>query len=491
MPLSDPASERGLLAAVCTYGADAFFDVSDLVSTRSFTIDSNQVIWKCLSHAFEVNSDAQIDVPTILSSAKAVGLDRLFEEPSELQHLRAVLNMPVKLENVRRMAGRLWKLAFAREAKQRMGQGIDAVDCVTGNESIDQIFSLVEAPLIELSAQALGASSDAPSLMGDGAAEYVTHLMDHPREQIGISTGFARFDKAIGGGIRLGSMDVIGARMKVGKSWAVDAIGVNIAEKVGVPVLNIDTEMTKEEHHHRVLGNLAGVEVNDIETGKVGKNQHSRRKVLEAAERLKAMPYHYVSVIGQPFEQIMATIRRWVLRTVGLGPDGKANPCVIIYDYLKLVSAEDLNNNMAEHQMLGFIASSLKAFTGRYGVGCLCFVQLNRDGIDREDSAAVSGSDRIAMYCSSLTFYKRKTDEERAEADDESVRFTHKLIPVLSRHGEGLPDGDYINIQADYKHGRVIEGPTKYELERGCSAKPRQEKGVVVDDTEEVAFGPQ
>ena len=488
MSLSDPASERGLLASICVFGADAYHDVADLTSVRSFTIDSNQALWRCIEHAFEASPDTRIDVPTILSSARALALDRFFEQPSELQHLRAILNTAVHSENGRRLAARLWKLDYARQAKQRMLEGAEALERVTGNESIDRIFSLVESPLLELSAQVAGANSQGPALMGEGAKEYAQHLMDHPRELMGISTGFLRYDRSIGGGIRPGSLDVIGARMKIGKTQVVDNIGAYIASHENVPVLNIDTEMTVEEHHHRVLANLSGVPVRDIETGAAGRNPVTRRKVLEAADRLKAMPYHYVSVIGWPFEQILATIRRWVLRTVGLNENGKANPCVVIYDYLKLTSAEDLNTNMAEHQLLGFICQSLKAFTGRYGVGCICFVQLNRDGIDREDSGAVSGSDRIAMYASSLTIFKKKTDEERAEASEDELKYTHKMIPVLSRHGEGLPDGDYINLQADYKHGRITEGPTKYELERGCGDN-KPEKGVVVEDMDEVPFG--
>ena len=47
---------------------------------------------------------------------------------------------------------------------------------------------------------------------------------------------------AIGGGLRRGTVNVIGARPKTGKTLLAQNMGMNIA-KQGVPVLDLDTEM--------------------------------------------------------------------------------------------------------------------------------------------------------------------------------------------------------------------------------------------------------
>ena len=50
MILCDPASERAVLAGICNYGEDAYLDVADIVQESSFTIDSNEIIYKCLKY---------------------------------------------------------------------------------------------------------------------------------------------------------------------------------------------------------------------------------------------------------------------------------------------------------------------------------------------------------------------------------------------------------------------------------------------------------
>ena len=50
MPFQDVAAERAILAGVCRYGIDAYYDVADLVEPNSFSLDSNQIIYSCLQH---------------------------------------------------------------------------------------------------------------------------------------------------------------------------------------------------------------------------------------------------------------------------------------------------------------------------------------------------------------------------------------------------------------------------------------------------------
>lgn len=483
MTLCDPAAERGVLAGIFTGGVEAYADVADIVTAKTFRIDSNQLIWSCMDYLFKETDQTSVDIPSILSAAKGLGFATRLAKTEEMQHLRAVSNLPVLPANVRRMASRIRKLEIARLLTEQLDHAKRNLSEVSGDEPIDRILGLAEAPIFDLTSLLTGQANEGTEPIGSGAKEYVSHLMDHPREMVGISTGLPTYDFAIGGGIRPNSLDIIAARPKTGKTYLTDYTGLHIAGKLGVPTLNIDTEMSKREHQHRIIANLAGVTVRDIETGKCGTNQLSREKVVRAAEKLASIPYHYRCVIGMSFEDVLAMMRRWVTRVVGLTDDGLAKPCVIIYDYLKMLSSEDLSKNLQEYQMLGFITTALKNFMGRYGVGCLCFAQLNRDGIDREDTGVISGSDRIIHYCTSFTILKRKSDEERAEASNEHMRYTHKLVPVISRHGEGLQDGDYINVEADYRRGRITEGPTRNQLAAGVGTVSAA-SGFTIDKTE-------
>lgn len=481
MKLSDPASERAVLSSVFNGGGEQFADVSDILTAKTFTVDSNQVIWRCLEQICNDNLNSKVDYPSILSAAKQLNLSEVFEKPEEMTHLRAVMNMPVHNDNARKMAGRIRKLEIARLLNKQLDTARSSLEDVSGNESVDQIFSMVENPIFDFTSLLSGSDTQTTRSMGENAEQYLQHLIDNPRNQIGISTGIKNYDKAIGGGLRGNSFDIIAARPKTGKSQLVNKVALHIAGKENIPVLNIDTEMSWEEQLHRIVASMSNVKVNDIEKG-----TGNARQVLEAAKRLKDWPYDYRCISQESFEDTLANMRRWVLKKVGLQSNGKAKPCAIIFDYLKLMSADSLKSGMAEFQMLGFIVTSLKNFASRYGVPILGFAQLNRDGIDKEDTSVISQSDRIVWFCTSLTIFKTKSDEEKAE---DGGKYSHKLIPVISRHGEGLKYGDYINIKSNYEYAQLTEGPTRAELSAGGSSGGPQ--GMVVDDHGEVVNFPK
>ena len=66
-------------------------------------------------------------------------------------------------------------------------------------------------------------------------------------------------------------------------------------------------------------------------------------------------------------------MRRWISRVVGLNDKGKANDCVIIYDYLKLMDSAEIKGDMKEFQILGFMITALHNLSLKYEVPILNF----------------------------------------------------------------------------------------------------------------------
>jgi len=155
-------------------------------------------------------------------------------------------------------------------------------------------------------------------------------------------------------------------------------------------------------------------------------------------------------------------MRKWIYQHVGFDENGKTNDCLIVYDYLKLMGSESITNAMQEYQVLGFQITKLHNFCVKYDVPCLSFVQLNRDGITKESTDVVSGSDRLIWLCTSFSIFKLKSDEEIAE--DGIGNGNRKLVPVVARHGSGLDDGDYISIKMFGSLGKIEEGITRNEI---------------------------
>ncbi len=475
-PISNPASERVVIAGVMKYGTEAFIDVDDIIDTNSFVIEENQIIYACVKKALENSSS--IDLPSLLSAASDLGLESAFSNKIPPNHIKGIINCDVQLENVRRHAIKLKKLEIARDVRLRAKTVISNIANVTGDETIDKIISVGESPFFELSASLQGSVEDKPVTLGDEIGDYVEHLETNPCDMLGISSGFANFDQAIGGGFRRKCVDLIAARPKTGKSMLADNIGAHIAGNLNIPVLVLDTEMSKEDHFNRLLARYSKIDINDISTGKFVKMVNGKERVSQASNKVQEMPLDYIAIAGKPFEETLSIIRRWLIKNVGFDENGRLNDCMIIYDYLKLMASDEINDSMKEFQVLGFQITKLHNFCVQYDCPCLSFVQLNRDGITKESTDVVSGSDRLIWLCSSFSIFKKKSDEEIAE--DNGASGNRKLIPIVARHGSGLEDYDYVNMNMEGNIATLTERGTKSEL---LQQTKRQREGFVVDSS--------
>ena len=352
---------------------------------------------------------------------------------------------------------------------------------ITGSENINHILSIAEDSVFNFTSS-LNDENNEPSQINSGIEEYIKELAENPVDQIGIPTGFPIYDQSIGGGLRRSTINVIAARPKTGKTLLVDNMSYNIS-KLDIPVLNLDTEMTKEDHVNRLLALSTEVPISDIESGKFSQSVINRQKIQESAKTLKDNIYYH-SIAGKSFEEQLSLMRRWVTKKVGLNKDGSAKDCVIFYDYLKLMDSQGISQDLKEYQVLGFMMTSLHNFACRYKVPIVAFVQLNRDGITKESTDTVSGSDRIIWLCSNFTVFKRKTDEEIVE--DGAENGNRKLVPVISRHGAGLDDNDYINCNMKGWCAKVTETKTRIDIlnNRNNTAKD----SFTIEDDEPINF---
>ena len=476
MILCDPSAERAVLAGICKFGEDAYLDIADIVQPTTFTIDSNSIIYTCLKALCERDHKPSIDIPSIFSVAQELNFGHILAKKEEAQHLKAILDFPVNIENVRKFAAKIRKLEIARLLRKQLEQAQDKILDVTGSEPIASILGIAEDAVLNFSSL-LSDTDNHPVAFGKDLDIYLAELETKKVDQVGISTGFPIYDQAIGGGLRKGTVNVIAARPKTGKTLLSDNMGQHIANKVGIPVLNMDTEMNKEDHINRILAMMTETEINAIETGKFAESPDKKTKIIQAADKLKGSKWFHKSIAGKPFEEQLAVMRRWLLKEVGLNDDGTAKECVIFYDYLKLMDSAGMSQDLKEYQVLGFMMTALHNFAVRYKVPIVAFIQLNRDGITKESTDTASGSDRIIWLCSNFSIFKRKSDEEIAE--DGPMNGNRKLVPLISRHGGGLDDNDYINCYMKGWCAKITEGQTRLEL---MGNNKNNKDGFIIND---------
>ena len=247
----DVGLERGILGGIARYGWDAFCDVDDLVQPTTFSADANRVIYRCLKYVFERDKDARIDQPTVENASVAIGLPNFFAKKDELEYLRAVLNTKVELQNIRKFAAAIRKLEIARLAREQLLYSYEDLGKVSGNEPLGTILGLMESRIYDFTSLLNDESKD-PKPVGDDIVEYAQHLRENPREIAGISSGYPILDHIIGGGFRSG-LNVIVARMKVGKTHLGMNFGLHISRNLYLPTLYLDTEMTKRDHQIRSM----------------------------------------------------------------------------------------------------------------------------------------------------------------------------------------------------------------------------------------------
>ena len=457
--LMDVGAERAVLAGLFQHGLEAYVEINDIIDYSTFGDRNNQSVFRCIEKSL-VDGSA-VDIQSILSAAGHLGLTEVITTDQGMEYITSLQDFPVHKDNMIRYSGQIKKYELARRIKRICEMAVDKVEQMRGDESLDDVINFIEKPVSDFLRE--GDIGGKIEKLWEGIEEYLEDLVEDPKDQIGIASGFPRWDAVIGGGLRRGAVDVISARPKAGKSNCADNIAAYVTS-LGIPVLMLDSEMSKDEHIHRVLANRSGVHINDIITGKFGQDENKYRTVFDAAKKeLAQNKYYYAAIAGETFHNVINFVKRWVTTEVGVDEEGNTNDCLVIYDYLKMTSA-DGTDRLAEFQILGLQINEMKTLASKMDFPCVMFAQLNREGETVESTTAVGGSDRIIHNCTSFSILKPKSDEEQAH--DGPLMGNRKLVPIIARHGPAMEGGNYINMELKGEYALLKEINTRDEMLR-------------------------
>jgi replicative DNA helicase len=453
--LQDSGIERAILASITSYGADCFFIVEDLITTTDFYWTYNQELFKILAHLVHKEDVKNFDIPSIQAAAKILGYDNYVCGGKYTEYLEAIVGeIGPTIENIKPLIACLYKLSLSRQGYLAAQKVQNSLKEVTGAEGVDEIIGKIEEPIFDFTSKLLSQDTGVVTL-GNRFKPMMTKLSESPKDIIGLPTGFPAWDMAVGGGLRPATVNVIGARPKKGKSFFCINVARNVAENK-IPVLYLDTELTNETQLHRLTSLVTGVSLNRIETGQFSNDKNESKAVWSCEEHISGLPIDHFSIAGLSPQSVISIARRWLSKRVGFMDSGVAKPCLIIYDYLKLMDESGLQKGLQEYQLLGFVVTALHNFATKYRLPVLATVQLNRDGIDKEGAEVISGSDRIVWLCSNFTILKSKTQTEFN--DDPPSNGAKKLIVTDTRYGPGMESGEYINIIDKLEIAKLQEG---------------------------------
>lgn len=220
--LADIGTERAVLSGIARFGKTGLMEVDDIVNVNTFTDSSNQILFKCLKDAADKNP--QIDIQSLITSSRELNVyDVVAKSKKDLEFINSLFLFPINFENIRGYGKRLAKLEFARTAQIKHKEAYDALANLKGSESIDEIIGISEKPVFDLLLNSDG-KSDEPTLIADGMDEYVQFILNNQVDNVGIPTPWPIYNAAIGGGFRVGGVNMIGARPKCGKAQPLSSI---------------------------------------------------------------------------------------------------------------------------------------------------------------------------------------------------------------------------------------------------------------------------
>lgn len=436
-----PSSERSVIS-LCLQDSGCFVEARAKLSIEDFLTSSNRtfyVILDMLSNAGIV----EFDLASVSSCAQDLGvlndiggyeyIDTLFKSNVSKSNLDIYINQVLD-------ASLKYKLEKDLEDKAEVVRGV-ASDATV---SASSILSKVEDSVLSLSLDTLKVE-DAKQI-SVGLRELLKRFEESPAHVRGIRCGFRRLDKLING-FAPGTLSIVAARPKIGKSTLLLNWATHMAMKEEAPVLYIDTEMSTKEVQTRQLSLISGIPERIILNGLYINDKRQTEAVYYALEIMEKLPFIHKYMPGFRIEDVKSMVRKY---------KAKNDIGAFFFDYIKMVELDDAYN---ESQLLGVLSTNLKDLAGILDIPVISAVQLNRasHGKSKVSSDGVGDSDKILRYCNLLMSLAKKTIKE-INSDGKECG-THRLQILENRSGVSLYSG--IDLMANQPVLKIYEAETQ------------------------------
>lgn len=431
-----PGNEAAVLACVLKDPSN-YFEVEAKLSDTDFLTPHHRALWtiiKSLTKQDIINFDAS----TLLNQAATLDLEKKISGPNvnAYDYIVALLDKSIDPTNIDFYLTRMLDASIKLRVLQTTAEIAELTDqnrTLTGETlNAQTIVEHAQDKFLQLAVDTMH-EADAVNL-ADGVSEMLAEIQSTPSGLVGIPTGFKILDEAIGG-LEPGTLTVVGARPKTGKSTLLLNWAKHIAYERGQPILYVDTEMSSREQRLRLLSNLSSVPERDIKTGAYLQDPQSVDYVRHAQDIMNSGIILHKYYPNFTPEGIAALTRKY-------HHQGKA--AALFFDYIKLPDADlQLISNVKEYQALGYLTVALKNLAGQLQIPVVTAVQLNREGANKGhvNSANFADSDRILRYANTLLGLASKPRKELQELEEKfgRERFlrsgTHRLQILDTRAG--------------------------------------------------------
>lgn len=413
-----PMDERVLLA-YCMKDLASYYAVCARLEAKDFLYSQHEVLM-LIFYALSGKNASSLEPNLIVSEASAIGVLNDIGGP---KYIQTISNMIVKPKNFELYLNSVVEASTKYKLSTLLSQNSKEVvaNSKDGLSSAD-LLGLVEGQIMDLSMS--GFNIDEPIDLNSGLDDYIEEMRAQRISMSGLPTGYPILDKQIDG-MTNGSLLVIAARKKKGKSAFLSNIAGHVAYKQRKPVLYVDTELTFEEWRPRMLASMSLVSERDIKHGGYDDVVYTKLKKATAIVSKGKLFHEYMP--GYSVDKLIALYKKYKYKEdIGL----------IVFDYLKEPDSTSVDRQRKEYQLLGDVTTKLKDLAGQLNIPAITAVQLNRDN-------DVADSDRIARYADVIAHWAERPPDELEEGGGNCG--THKLEirdtrrgGATNRHGIGF-----------------------------------------------------
>jgi replicative DNA helicase len=245
----------------------------------------------------------------------------------------------------------------------------------------------------------------------------------NPGKIPGISTGFAGFDKYLGG-LEDGRLTVIAGESSDGKSCLARQFVESACLQDHVGVI-YTYEMRDTEEAGRLICSQAGIDSSNLKHGMLTRVEH--QSIGVKTMRLSKWPISIVDVAGKTIEQICRDIARRSKRLK------QGQKLVASIDYIQLCLTSKTNGGNREREV-AHITATAKQCAKMTGAHIIMPSQLNEDGKVRESRAIEQDSDNLIII--QKPFEKQAKAWEKKKEDEPN--YDRNLFIKKNRNGERL-----------------------------------------------------
>lgn len=466
----NPEAEQSVIGGLLLDddSSDRVQRVLAMLKPESFYNRAHQILFSEMRQMFRDNKP--VDGLTVFDSLESKGLT---EQVGGFAYIAQIAKNTPSAANIVAYAASVRESAMERYGIQRMNEATELLYARNGMSATEK-YEAIQSIFTQLTDHSKTGSRRGLRSFGDVMEDWVTDLekrFDPSGEQRGMSTGIPSLDRMLAPkGLVKGSLFVIGARPKMGKTTLYGQMAINCAVRERKPALMFSLEMPGDQILEKLVGQKSGVNpsifympvTDDADDQYQGDYDGDFKKAMATAGRFSEIDMLYIDdTPGLSLAHIVSESRR-IKREKGVVG-------MILVDYLTLMTAEKADRNDLAY---GMITKGLKNLAKELGCVVVLLTQLNRELEKRVNKRPLPSDSRDTGQIEQDCDYWVGIHREGA-FDDSVPAGETELILRLNRHGNTG------TVYCNQYNGAIYDTDQQSAAatRRGRETKPKQKGG--------------